>query len=230
MIKKSLHIIHRSIYLFTAFFSRSGIDKFLREQIYEINSSPDNYKNILNVGSGGFVSRSIAHINSGATVLNVDIDPKRNPDVVADICSMVDFEDECYDAVFMVEVLEHVKSPQKALQEVHRILRKGGILILTTPFLFEIHDRPYDYYRFTKYGLELLLEDYASVQIQARNRYLDAIIVLIMRLFVSHHIQDKAIAILLMLAVITLYPLIWVINRIIISDAATTGYLTKCIK
>ncbi|MCK4818319.1 class I SAM-dependent methyltransferase, partial [bacterium] len=211
IINNMLHRIHRAIYLLTAIFSRSGIDRFLTDRIRELNNAPDKYENILNVGSGGFVSRSINSIKC-KKVLNIDIDPDRNPDMVVDVSKMDQFENNSFDAVFMVEVLEHVTSPTEAIKEIHRTLRKDGMFVLTTPFIFEMHDCPFDYYRFTKYGLELLLSEFSSVKIEARNKYLDTIVVLCMRLFVSKYIGDKIIATALIVIILGLYPLIWLAN------------------
>ncbi len=229
LINKILHWVHRPIYLLTATFSRAGIDKFLAEQISDLNSAPDKYKNILNVGSGGFVSRSIKKLEC-QNVLNIDIDADRGPDMVVDVCAMDQFDNDSFDAIFMVEVLEHVNSPTKAISEIHRVLRKDGVFILTTPFIFEMHDCPFDYYRFTRYGLELLLSEFSSIEIRARNKYLDTIVVLSMRLFVSKYIGDKIVAMVLIAIILGLYPLIWLANHFVKSEAATSGFLVRCTK
>jgi SAM-dependent methyltransferase len=59
-----------------------------------------------------------------------------------------------YDYILCTQVLEHLKYPQKALEELHRILKPGGQLWLSCPLIWEEHSIPYDYHRFTKYALE----------------------------------------------------------------------------
>ena len=54
-----------------------------------------------------------------------------------------------YDTVVCFEVLEHVPNPFQALEEIRRILKIGGILILTVPHLSRLHEIPNDYYRYT---------------------------------------------------------------------------------
>jgi ubiquinone/menaquinone biosynthesis C-methylase UbiE len=63
------------------------------------------------------------------------------------------------DCVLCTEVLEHVRDPATALQEIARVLRGGGYLILTVPFLVELHEEPEDYYRYTSHGLAYLLRE-----------------------------------------------------------------------
>ncbi len=62
------------------------------------------------------------------------------------------------DAVLCVVTLEHVPAPGLVLEEFHRVLRPGGDLWLVTPLLWEEHQKPHDYYRYTSDGLRLLLQ------------------------------------------------------------------------
>ena len=70
----------------------------------------------------------------------------------------LDFNDERFDTVFSTQVIEHVDDPFQMLKESFRVLKKGGYLILSAPFTWELHEEPHDYYRYTKYGLKAMLE------------------------------------------------------------------------
>jgi SAM-dependent methyltransferase len=79
------------------------------------------------------------------------------PHLFGDVQNLSMLSDACCDAVVCLEVLEHIPEPQKAVAEIARILRPGGTVILSVPHLSRLHEIPYDYYRYTEYGIEHLL-------------------------------------------------------------------------
>ena len=64
-----------------------------------------------------------------------------------------------YDLVFCSQTLEHVPDPNRVLAEIERVLKPGGHLWLTAPFYYEEHEVPYDYYRYTQFGLRYLIQN-----------------------------------------------------------------------
>jgi len=66
--------------------------------------------------------------------------------------------DGSYDAVLCTQVLEHVPNPEDCLQELQRVLKPGGRLFLTVPMAHPEHQAPFDYYRYTSFGLRYLLD------------------------------------------------------------------------
>jgi len=79
------------------------------------------------------------------------------PDYVCDLAE-IPVEDARFDHVLLTQVLEHLPEPARVLGELHRVLKPGGTLWLTAPFFYAEHERPYDFYRYTQYGLRHLLE------------------------------------------------------------------------
>ncbi|MDI7259842.1 MAG: methyltransferase domain-containing protein [Thermodesulfobacteriota bacterium] len=79
-------------------------------------------------------------------------------DILCDITDMKPVSDESIGLALNLESLEHIPYPQKAIDEIHRILRPKGLLILTTVMHFKIHHAPKDYWRFTPEGIEFLLK------------------------------------------------------------------------
>ena len=80
---------------------------------------------------------------------------KTNPDVFAD-AQRLPIIDHSVDTVALIEVLEHVPDPNIAIAEASRILKINGILIITVPFLYPLHDAPYDFHRWSQFALEKL--------------------------------------------------------------------------
>jgi SAM-dependent methyltransferase len=78
-------------------------------------------------------------------------------DVIAPAESLP-FDDGAFDAVICTEVLEHVKRPRDALREIQRVLRPKGQAFITTPFMVQLHEMPYDFYRYTPSALTELAE------------------------------------------------------------------------
>jgi SAM-dependent methyltransferase len=66
-------------------------------------------------------------------------------------------QDESFDVVLNTQVLEHVQNPATVLAELCRVLIRGGRLWLTAPLVWELHEEPFDYFRFTRHGLDYLV-------------------------------------------------------------------------
>jgi ubiquinone/menaquinone biosynthesis C-methylase UbiE len=77
-------------------------------------------------------------------------------DVIAPLDDMP-FEAASIDGVLCTEVLEHVEDPLRCLTEMHRVLKPDGKLCLTVPFFHHEHQTPYDFFRYTSFGLRALL-------------------------------------------------------------------------
>jgi SAM-dependent methyltransferase len=77
--------------------------------------------------------------------------------------------------VLCLEVLEHLPAPHRAVEEMHRVLRPGGALLLTTPFMAGYHGKPgeyADFFRYTDEGLRMLLSAFSRVEVVPLGGYL----------------------------------------------------------
>jgi SAM-dependent methyltransferase len=83
---------------------------------------------------------------------------QENVDICGDITRGVPVQSESANTVVSFQVLEHLPVPDIFLSECHRILRSGGVLYITVPFMWHVHEAPYDYYRYTRHGLQYMLE------------------------------------------------------------------------
>lgn len=77
-------------------------------------------------------------------------------------------DSETFDAVLCTQVLEHLEWPRESVQEMHRVLKPGGVLYLTVPMAQNEHQAPYDFFRYTSYGLKSLLEKAGFTEIKIK--------------------------------------------------------------
>ena len=133
-------------------------------------------KKILDIGSGGS-----SYHRFFPNRLSVDIDPERKPDIVADAHNLP-FKDGEFEVILSTEMLEHVRDPFQVERELRRVAAKGGMLILSTRFVFPLHDTPHDYWRFTKYGLRELFREWEIVEIKGETKNFSTIGALLQRI------------------------------------------------
>jgi SAM-dependent methyltransferase len=82
----------------------------------------------------------------------------RRPDLYYD-GSRLPFEDASFDTVISIQVLEHTPRPLPLLHEMSRVLRPGGLLILSAPFSGRLHEEPFDFFRYTPHGLRAMCRE-----------------------------------------------------------------------
>lgn len=89
-------------------------------------------------------------------------------DIVADLNRPLPVDDAVASTVVSFQVLEHLSEPQGMLNEAFRILRNNGIIIVTAPFQWWVHEAPHDYFRYTRYGLTHMLAKAGFVDIEVK--------------------------------------------------------------
>ncbi len=89
--------------------------------------------------------------------ISKDYNGKYNPEILADIHKLP-IKNGGFDTALMLQVIEYLEDTPRALNEVSRILKKNSFLIISTPFMYPIHDRGFDRNRFTDVALKSLLK------------------------------------------------------------------------
>lgn len=88
-------------------------------------------------------------------------------DVCGDLTALP-FRDGSFEAAINIVTLEHVADPAGALREIGRTLQPGARLLIAAPQLWEVHQAPHDYFRYTRFGLERLLRDAGFDEIETQ--------------------------------------------------------------
>jgi SAM-dependent methyltransferase len=118
---------------------------------------------VLVIGSGTRGSGTEALWDSDAvTNVGIDIYPSESTDYVAD-AHYLPFVDGAFDGVWIQAVLEHVADPNLVVQEIHRVLAKGGIVYADTPFMQQVHEGAYDFQRYSVLGHRFLFRAFTAL-------------------------------------------------------------------
>jgi SAM-dependent methyltransferase len=117
---------------------------YIKGAVLDLGAGSAKYRDIIKKKADGYRAFDIA---SGPHI-----------DVVGDIFDMP-FENGSFDVVVSTQVLEHVERPWIMIKEIGRILKKDGICIVTSPFMAPYHPDPFDYFRYSKEGLESLFKN-----------------------------------------------------------------------
>lgn len=134
----------------------TAIKTHAKGDVLDIGCGNKPYKNLFNNVTSSYIGCDIIQSSGN----EVDI-----------ICSCTDIPlpDASKDTVFCTQVMEHVAEHEKLLSEAYRILKQDGYILLTVPMCWEHHEEPYDFFRFTRYGLQYLFEKtgFTNIKIKA---------------------------------------------------------------
>lgn len=147
-------------------------DQFFKEKCIEIFTSSKSVIDIggslrLNTGKSNKVDRKNEWLKPYAEKVDykiLDPVPDYNPDIVGDIHNLP-FSNNTQDAILCLAVLEHVHNPIRAMEELYRVLKPGGKLLIYVPFLYyyHAHEGYYgDYWRFTIDTLKRFSEPFSK--------------------------------------------------------------------
>lgn len=122
-----------------------SVQGFLRNSVLDLGSGEQPYAQIVKAQAAQYVG------------VDVTVSDVKKPDVCGDSL-LLPFKDASFDTILCTQVLEHVRNPFDLFQQASRVLKDDGYLILTAPQAWPLHEEPYDFFRYTKYGLAELAE------------------------------------------------------------------------
>jgi SAM-dependent methyltransferase len=103
-----------------------------------------------------------------AEYVGLDVVPGPDVDIVITQDEPWPVQDRYFDVLLSTQVIEHVDSLEFALEQMTRVIKEEGVVILSFPFLYNVHGAPYDYRRFTHYGAAKLLPGYEILHLEAQ--------------------------------------------------------------
>ncbi|WP_127717871.1 class I SAM-dependent methyltransferase [Halobacteriovorax sp. HLS] len=121
-----------------------------------ISNNNSSGRVLLNLGSGNF--------SIGDNVLNVDLIAYDNVDIVSSL-EKLPFCDNSVDGIIINSVLEHVPNADLVVDEMFRVLKPGGRLFASVPFICGFHASPYDYTRWTREGVKVLFKKFEMTKL-----------------------------------------------------------------
>lgn len=142
------------------------------------------------------------------------------------------FNDEEFDSIFSSEVLEHVFNIDEILSELNRVLKKKGLMLITIPFVWDEHEQPYDFARYTTFGIKYLLEKHGFriVEIKKSSTYIEAITqMLIMYMYKNFLTKYKSFNIFIRLFLMVPLTLLGLIFSKILPNKGNDFYLNNII-
>ncbi len=145
-------------------------DRFMREAVEEFARRLPRASRVLDAGAGEAQYRGALEA-AGHRYWAIDLGAGEPDWSYSGIDAFARVEDlpfpaGCFDGVMSLAVIEHTPYPQRAVREMSRALKPGGALIIVVPTVWEEHQVPNDFYRFTRYGIRRLLEA-AGFQVEA---------------------------------------------------------------
>lgn len=146
------------------YFARRGLLESLKEFLPQLHGA------VLDVGCGSQPYRALV---PAKRYVGLEIDtPQARASFAAEVYydgRTLPFGEGSFDAVLCSQVFEHVFTPAEFLGEINRVLRPGGLLLLTVPFVWDEHEQPRDFARYSSFGLRALLER-AGFEVMAQRK------------------------------------------------------------
>lgn len=134
------------------YFSRGGLYRHIRDLAPEVRGRT------LDVGCG---RKPYESLFPASEYVGLELDtPENRKHKKADVYydgNVFPFPEADFDSVVINEVFEHVFHPDRFLSEVRRVLKPGGALLMTVPFVWDEHEAPWDYARYSSFGLSAIL-------------------------------------------------------------------------
>ncbi len=136
---------------------------FIRKRLHESLTllAPMLKGNVLDFGCGAKPYKALFTNADSYTGLDIEVSGHSHKNEEIDVYydgKTIPFNDNHFDHVFATEVFEHVFNIDEILPEIYRVVKPGGYLLITCPFVWPEHEKPYDFARYTSFGIQQVLQ------------------------------------------------------------------------
>lgn len=138
---------------------------------WQKNAMKDLEGRVLDIGCGTKPYKKWLDFSKVSEYVGVDVVESKEVDILIVPLEKWPLEDASFDCIMTAQVLEHVEDLKDTLGQIKRVLKPGGRLLVTVPFLYPVHGVPFDFRRFTTYGVKEMFEsDYEVLEVCAIGR------------------------------------------------------------
>jgi SAM-dependent methyltransferase len=192
-----------SLFINPFYFARKGLYRSIKAIAPQITGRT------LDVGCG---SKPYKFLYNSSEYIGLEIDTKENKSLKdADYYydgNNFPFNDNDFDSIVANEVFEHVFNPDNFLNEINRILKTDGKLFMTIPFVWDEHEQPFDYARYSSYGIKSILEKHGFAIVEQRKSVSDIrVIFQLLNLYTFKKLVSKNGMINLLVTLIFIAPI-----------------------
>ena len=139
--------------------ARLTLNKAFRQAVRNLRPG-----SVLEIGAGQYNTHN-GYLREDHRYFSLNFDFSEKPSVAGD-ARLMPLRENSLDGIILLEVMEHIPTPDLLIAEMRRVLKTGGTIIGSTRFIYPQHGAPNDYYRFTDASLELLFGEYSECRIE----------------------------------------------------------------
>jgi SAM-dependent methyltransferase len=191
------------IFINPFYFLRKGLSRGIKKYAYHLNGK------MLDFGCGSKPYKKLFKVKEyiGVDVIYKGHSHEKEPIDIYYDGKILPFKNEAFDSLFSSEVFEHIFDLDLILSELRRVLKKEGSALFTVPFVWDEHEKPYDFGRYSSFGITYLLEKHGFqiLSIEKSTKFLETIFQLF-NLYLYYKLYTKNKYLNILINILFIFP------------------------